>query len=59
MIDRADVLWKTEWPRLDAASIAILARWVAGLLIAAVAVRFIARRAGAFLSRKPAAQRPS
>ena len=59
MIDRGDVLWKTEWPRLDAASIAILARWVAGLLIAAAAVRFIARRAGAFLSRKPSAQRTS
>ena len=59
MIDRGDILWKTEWPRLDAASFAILARWVAGLLIAAAAVRFIARRAGAFLSRKPAAQRPS
>ena len=59
MIDRGDILWKTEWPRLDAASIAILARWVAGLLIAAAAVRFIARRAGAFLSRKPSAQRTS
>lgn len=59
MIDRGDILWKTEWPRLDAASFAILARWVAGLLIAAAAVRFIGRRAGAFLSRKPAAQRPS
>jgi hypothetical protein len=59
MIDRGDVLWKTEWPRLDAASIAILARWVAGVLLAAGAVRFIARRAGAFLSRKPVSERPS
>ena len=59
MIDRGDILWKTEWPRLDAASIAILARWVAGVLLAAAAVRFIARRAGAFLSRKAAAQRTS
>src|SRR5438128_5958373 len=59
MIDRGYILWKTEWPRLDAASIAILARWVAGVLLAAAAVRFIARRAGAFLSRKAAAQRTS
>jgi hypothetical protein len=59
MIDRGDILWKTEWPRLDAASIAILARWVAGVLLAAAAVRFIARRAGAFLSRKPVSERTS
>jgi hypothetical protein len=59
MIDRGDILWKTEWPRLDAASIAILARWVAGVLLAAAAVRFIARRAGAFLSRKPVSERIS
>jgi len=57
MIDRGDILWKTEWPRLDAASIAILARWVAGVLLAAAAVRFIGRRAGAFLSRKPVPER--
>src|SRR5438309_640602 len=45
MIERGEVLWKTEWPRLDAASIAVLARWVGGVLLAAGAVRFIARRA--------------
>ena len=59
MIDRGDILWKTEWPRLDAASIAVLARWVAGVLLAAAAVRFIARRSGAFLSRKPVSERTS
>jgi hypothetical protein len=59
MIDRGDVLWKTEWPRLDAASVVVLARWVAGVLLAAGAVRFVARRAGAFLSRKPVPERTS
>ena len=52
MTERADVLWKTEWPQLDAAGLTMLARWVAGVLIAAAAVRFIARRAGALGTRK-------
>lgn len=45
MIERGDVLWKVEWPQLDGASLAVLARWVAGLLLAVVGVRFFARRA--------------
>src|SRR5262245_17161090 len=45
MIERGDVLWKVEWPQLDGAGLAVLARWVAGLLLAAAAVRFFARRA--------------
>ena len=52
MTERADVLWKTEWPQLDAAGLTVLARWVAGVLLAAWAVRFIARRAGTLLARK-------
>jgi hypothetical protein len=52
MTERADVLWNTEWPRLDAAGLATLARWVAGVLIAAGAVRFLARRSVAFVARK-------
>ena len=44
MLDRAEVLWKVDWPRLDAAAVALLAAWVAGLLLAAGAVGFIARR---------------
>jgi hypothetical protein len=44
MLERADVLWKVNWPRLDAAAVALLAAWVAGLLLAAGAVGFIARR---------------
>jgi hypothetical protein len=52
MTERADVLWKTEWPQLDAAGLTVLARWVAGVLLAAAAVRFIARRTGALVARK-------
>jgi hypothetical protein len=44
MIERGDVLWQVEWPQLDRAGITILARWLAGLLIAGAAVRFLARR---------------
>jgi hypothetical protein len=52
MIERGEVLWKVEWPRLDSAALAILGRWVAGVLLAAGAIHFIARRAGAALARR-------
>jgi len=52
MIDRGDVLWNAEWPRLNAESLTTLARWVAGLLIA-VGILHLARRAWALLSRRP------
>ncbi len=51
MIERGEVLWRTPWPALDAAGAAALARWVAGVLLAIGAVRWVARRAGAILSR--------
>jgi len=53
MIDRGDVLWNTEWPRLNAETLATLARWIAGFLVAIGLVR-LARRAGALVSRRPA-----
>src|SRR4051812_3931195 len=53
MAERADILWKTPWPQLDGAALVTLGRWVAGLLLAFGAVRWIARRAGTLLSRKP------
>ncbi len=59
MLDRGDVLLKMPWPTLDAAALATLARWVAGILIAAAAARFGARRAAAFLSRRLARERAS
>jgi hypothetical protein len=46
MIDRADVLWKMPWPRPSAAGLAILAFWVAGILLAGGGLSFIARRLG-------------
>jgi hypothetical protein len=45
MIERGDMLWNVEWPQLDAAGLTVLARWVAGLLLAAFGVRFFTRRA--------------
>jgi hypothetical protein len=59
MIDRGEILWKTEWPRLDATSLATVALWVAGLLLAGGVARLLARRVGAFLSRRPARERVS
>ncbi|HSB53354.1 MAG TPA: HupE/UreJ family protein, partial [Gemmatimonadales bacterium] len=59
MIDRGEVLWKTEWPRVDAAALATLARWVAGILLAAGAVHLARRHAGAFFSRRLAQKRAS
>jgi hypothetical protein len=44
MIERGDVLWRVEWPQLDQAGVTLLARWLAGLLIAGAGVRFLARR---------------
>ena len=44
MIDRADLLWKTPWPRPSAAGLAILALWVAGILIAAGGLSVIVKR---------------
>ncbi len=44
MIDRADVLWKTSWPRPSVAGLAILAFWVAGIVLAAGGVSAVAKR---------------
>jgi HupE / UreJ protein len=44
MIDRANVLWATPWPRPSAVNLAILASWVAGILLAAGVVSTVAKR---------------
>ena len=44
MLDRADALWKTPWPRPTVAGMAILAFWIAGILMAAGALSQLARR---------------
>jgi len=46
MIDRAEVLWKMPWPRPGTAGLAILALWVAGILLAAGGLSVIAKRLG-------------
>ncbi len=55
MTERADVLWKVQWPALDAASLTVLARWGAGILLAIVAVRLVARWAEGVSRRARAA----
>jgi hydrogenase/urease accessory protein HupE len=44
MIDRAEVLSKTPWPRPSVTSLAILALWVAGVLLAAGGISAVAKR---------------
>jgi hypothetical protein len=44
MIDRADVLWRVPWPRPSMAGLAILAFWVAGILLAVGGLNVIAKR---------------
>jgi len=46
MIDRADLLWRTPWPRPGLGGLAVLALWVAGILLAAGGLSMIAKRLG-------------
>lgn len=50
MMERWQVLRQVEWPRLDAAGLITLARWVAALLLAFGAASFLAKWAGRKLS---------
>jgi hypothetical protein len=43
MTERWEVLRQAEWPRLDAAGVVTLARWVAALLLAFAAARLLAK----------------
>jgi HupE / UreJ protein len=42
MVERGEILFRTEWPKLDSAALATLSRWVAGGLLVAGAARLIA-----------------
>lgn len=44
MLDRARALWETPWPQPTLAGLAILAVWIAGILLAAGIIRIVARR---------------
>ena len=46
MLERGEVLWKVEWPPLDAAAVTTAARWIAGALLVAGAVELVRRRLG-------------
>jgi len=51
MIERGEALRTVRWPKMDLAALATLTRWVAGVLLAAALIRWIARRASAIWSR--------
>jgi len=53
MIERGDVLWKVDWPRPNAAGLAVLAWWVFGVLLVAGGVKLIARRVRVAHQRSP------
>ncbi len=42
MIERAGVLWQSQWPQIDATSVTTLARWVAAVLIVGGAAKLLA-----------------
>jgi hypothetical protein len=44
MLERADVLWRTPWPRPGAAGLMMLALWLAGILLAAGALSVVLKR---------------
>ncbi|HTO51204.1 MAG TPA: HupE/UreJ family protein [Burkholderiales bacterium] len=44
MIDRAEVLWRMPWPQPSMAGLAILALWVAGILLAAGGLSVVTKR---------------
>ena len=52
MIDRADALWNTPWPRPTIAGLAILLFWTAGILLAAGGLATIAKRFGVAAGRR-------
>ena len=46
MSERAEVLWRSPWPRPDAADLAVTALWLGLLVLAAGAIGFALRRVG-------------
>ncbi|MEK6697681.1 MAG: HupE/UreJ family protein [Nitrospirota bacterium] len=54
MTERADVLWKVQWPALDAAGLTVLARWALVVLLAGGGAWLLAGR----LVRHPDLQKP-
>jgi hypothetical protein len=56
MIDRGEVLWQTPWPQITLPGVMILARWVAALLLAVGAAKFLEK----WIERKwPGLSRPA
>ncbi len=47
MLDRSEVLWKVEWPRMDWAAAVTLSRWAIGILIVMGLASLAVKRLGA------------
>ena len=44
MLERGEALWKQPWPRPGLVDLAAGAFWIAGLLLAALAIGYVTRR---------------
>jgi hypothetical protein len=44
MLERGGELWKQRWPRPDVADLATAAFWIAGLMLAGLAIAHLTRR---------------
>jgi hypothetical protein len=53
MTERAEVLWKVEWPRLDWAAVATLSRWAVAILVIAGVASLAAKRLRAARRAEP------
>jgi hypothetical protein len=52
MTERAEILWKVEWPRLDWPAVAMLSRWAVGILVVAGVASLVVKRLRSW--RRPA-----
>ena len=44
MTERADVLWRYDWPRIDRDNLVTFAVWIVALVAAGAAIRYYGRR---------------
>jgi hypothetical protein len=46
MSDRAEVLWRSPWPRPDASDLAVMALWLGLMVLAAGGISWVVKRFG-------------
>jgi hypothetical protein len=44
MLERGEALWKQPWPRPNLADLATAAFWIAGVMVAGLAIGHVTRR---------------